>query len=77
MCPQMRTIGWDTGLMLNSEEIGLEVVFLSPSGVMSSCLLKLFRVSDDGGSVLSLAGTRNFRAKARTPVLVIGIPCTC
>lgn len=71
MCPQMRTIGWEMGLLLNSEEIDLEVDF-----VMSPCLLELFRVSNDGGSVLSLAGMRNSRAKARTPVLVIGIPCT-
>lgn len=73
----MRTIGCETGLTLNSEEIDLEASFVTPSGVMTSVLFELFRVADDGGSVLSLAGRRNSRAKARTPVLVIGIPCTC
>lgn len=73
----MRTIGCETGLTLNREEIDLEANFVMPSGVMTSCLLELLRVADDGGSVLSLAGTRNSRAKARTPILVIGIPCTC
>lgn len=76
MCPQMRTIGWETELTLYSEDIELEASFVMLSG-MSSCLLEIFWVSDDGVSVLSLPGTRNSRAKARTPVLLIGIPCTC